>query len=77
MMTLSIFVMFSGHLMMTMNPRTFKSLERLGIKWKNWSYQTYRHKPPYLELLGVSFLETIRSQVKKDLLEYMYPKTHG
>uniref|UniRef100_A0A8C6PPQ7 Protein phosphatase 2 regulatory subunit B''alpha n=1 Tax=Nothobranchius furzeri TaxID=105023 RepID=A0A8C6PPQ7_NOTFU len=30
-------IVFSGHLMMTTKQRSFKSLERLGIKWKNWS----------------------------------------
>lgn len=36
-------VVFPGHLMMTMNLRSFKFLEKLG-KWKNWSYQTCLHK---------------------------------
>lgn len=45
--------LFSGRLMTTMNLRSFKSQERLGIRWKNWSYPTCRHKSLFVDLPGI------------------------
>lgn len=61
-----------GHLMMTMNLRSFRSPERLAIKWKNWSYQTCRHKPPDLEFQGLSLWKTNRNKVT----ESPFGRTH-
>lgn len=47
-------VVFSGHSMMSMRQMSFKSPEKLGIRWKNWSYPTCRHEILILESLGLS-----------------------
>lgn len=59
-------VLFPGHLMMTMNLRSFKSLERSGIKWKNWSYQTWQHEVPFSGIPGPFSLEKKNKQEQSD-----------
>ena len=65
-------LLFLGHLMTTMNLRSFKSLERLGIKWKNWSYQTCQHKIAFLDFLGLPSWKT--DKVIKGPLGWMHRK---
>lgn len=65
---------FPGHLMKTMNPRSFKSLERSGIKWKNWSYQICQHRTPSQEFLGLFSLEI---KVMEGPFGWMHQKIHG
>lgn len=61
--------------MTTMNLRSFKSLEKLGIKWKNWSYQTCQHKIALLDFRCLSFWKT--DQVIKRPLGWMHQKING
>ncbi len=56
-----MFVVFPVHLMTTMNLRSFRYLERLEIKWKNWSYQTCQHKTSEVEFLGPSLWKSNRN----------------
>lgn len=67
-------VVLPGHLMMTMNLTSFKSLEILGIKWKTWSYQTCQHKTPFLEFLGFSLWKKNRNKVIEGPFGLMHQK---
>lgn len=61
-------IFFPERLMTTMNRKSFKYQEILGIKWRSWSYLTCQLKTPYMEFAGL-----LRVGDTQDLNDFLVP----